>query len=48
MHAKMEIKICVMQFTLLSGHNGAWSNKQKNMFGQNGLANVVSDYFFFA
>ena len=32
-----------MQFTHVSGHNGASSKKQKNKFRQNCFANVVSD-----
>ena len=41
----MEVHFFVMQLTHVSGHNGAQSKKQKFIFGQNGFANVVSDFF---
>ena len=42
MHAKMEVYFVIMQFTKVSGHNGAKTKKQKFKFRQNCFANVVS------
>ena len=45
MPAKMEVNFVVMQFTHVSGHNGALSEKLKLNFIQNCFANVISDFF---